>query len=75
MKYFSRFLDFVHSRLVTDFSRDEQISFLSIYGLFGNIRLTFLLLESLHGITTDKESSVFEICDIDANVCSAKFCD
>jgi hypothetical protein len=69
LKYFSRFLDFVHSRIVGDFSREEQISFLSICGLLGNIRLTFLLLESLHGMSEDKESAVLEICDIDSNVC------
>jgi hypothetical protein len=74
LKDLSRFLDFVHSRLVTDFSREEQISFLSICGLLGNIRLTFLLLESLHGMSEDQKSAVMEFGDIDANVCSAKFC-
>jgi hypothetical protein len=74
-KTFSRFLDFVHSRLVTDFSREEQISFLSICGLLGNIRLTFLLLESLHGMSEDKKSAVMDFGDIDANVCSSEFSD
>jgi hypothetical protein len=74
-KDFSRFLEFVHSPTITGFSKEEQTSFLSICGLLGNIRLTFLILESLHGLEEIKKSNELDICEIDSNVCAAKFYD
>jgi hypothetical protein len=43
---FRRFLEFVHSGVLSIFSREELLSFLSICGLLGNEQLTFLLIES-----------------------------
>jgi hypothetical protein len=54
-KDFSHLLDSIHSRILTDFSKDEQTSFLSLCVFFGDIRLTFLLLGSLHGIGVDQK--------------------
>jgi hypothetical protein len=71
-KDFLRFLEFIHSEVITGFSKEEQTSFLSICGLLGNTRLTFLLLESLHGFKNEESD---ELSEIDSNVCAAKFCD
>ena len=67
---FRRYLDFVRSRALTDFSSDEQSSFLTTSGLLGNRRLTYLLLESLHAVDERQEVSA-----VDAEVCSGKFSD
>jgi hypothetical protein len=73
-KDFRRFIDFVRSLVMTGFSKEEQTSFLSICGRFENARLTFLLLESLHGLE-DTSSNVLSICEIDGNICAANFSD
>jgi hypothetical protein len=85
IKDLSRFIDFVHSRVFQNFSREEQFSFVSICRLFGNESLTFLLIESLR-ITTDmkgttkEESFVFpspsktlELTSFDVNHCASNF--
>jgi hypothetical protein len=41
----------------------------------GNIRLTFLLVESLHRFESSQESAVFDVLEIDADVCTGDFCD
>jgi hypothetical protein len=74
VKDFHRFIEFVHSSFITDFSKEEQTSFLSICGLLGNIRLTFLLLESLHGFKYQKSDGL-RVCEIDGNVCASNFSD
>jgi hypothetical protein len=74
-KHFSHFLEFVHSNIITGFSKEEQTSFLSICGHLGNTRLTFLLIDSLHYIESSQESAAFDVLEIDADVCASNFYD
>jgi hypothetical protein len=73
LKDFGRFLTFVHSEAMTDFSESERTSFLSISGLLGNTRLTFLLLESLHVNEATESNDGLNNRAIDADVCASKF--
>jgi hypothetical protein len=84
-KDFSRFLDFIHSRVFKGFSREEQLSFVSICELLGNDGLTFLLIESLRMISeengerreetsgTISDSKEVYLSEIDVNHCASNF--
>jgi hypothetical protein len=66
-KDFNRFLEFVHSRVLKSFSREEQHSFISISELLGKDELTFLLIELQRIKSETKEGSFVTISNSDSN--------